>query len=192
MATAPLIEPPSSSKASYPLDPRGLDLSVESLQPGFTEGPQPVAGMSTRLERLVRVLFLCTHNRARSQMAEGLLRHLTGGTVWVASAGTVATRVHPLAIAVMAERGIDISGQRSKQVDEFAGEDFDFVITVCDNARESCPLFPGEPEQIHWSIPDPSAVEGDEEEKLLAFRGAAEELLVRIRHLLILIENKRG
>ena len=136
---------------------------------------------------MARVLFLCTHNSARSQMAEGILRHLGGDRVEVQSAGTVATRVHPLAIAAMAEKDIDISGQRSKHMDELAGQAFDYVVTVCDNARESCPLFPGAPEQIHWSLADPSAVEGDEATKAHAFRMAADELMTRIRDLLRLI-----
>jgi len=131
-----------------------------------------------------RVLFLCTHNSARSQMAEGILRHLAGDSVEVASAGTVATQVHPLAIAAMAEKGIDLSGQRSKHMSELSGQQFDTVITVCDNANETCPIFPGAPERIHWSIPDPSAVEGDEETRLRAFRTAADDLMVRIRGLL--------
>jgi protein-tyrosine-phosphatase len=112
--------------------------------------------------RRVQVLFLCTHNSARSQMAEGILRELGGDRIEAASAGTEVTRVHPLAVREMAERGIDISGHHSKHMDEFLGERFDYVVTVCDNARESCPIFPGDPERIHWSIPDPSAVEGDE------------------------------
>jgi arsenate reductase len=118
-----------------------------------------------------RVLFLCTHNSARSQMAEGILRRLGGEGFEVFSAGTVETRVHPLAVTAMAEKDMDISSQRSKHMDEFAGEQFDYVITVCDNANESCPIFPGSPERIHWSIPDPSAVEGSEEVRLRAFRG---------------------
>src|SRR6185436_10261828 len=109
-------------------------------------------------------------------MAEGILRHLGGGQIEVHSAGTVTTRVHPLAIAAMAEKGIDIRGQRSKHMDELAEERFDYVITVCDNANESCPVFPGAPERIHWSITDPSAAEGSEEARLSAFRTALEEL----------------
>ncbi|HEY4593337.1 MAG TPA: arsenate reductase ArsC [Thermoanaerobaculia bacterium] len=136
------------------------------------------------------VLFLCTHNSARSQMAEGILRELGGDRVEVASAGTEATRVHPLAVREMAERGIDISGQRSKHMDEFLGERFDYVVTVCDNARESCPIFPGDPERIHWSIPDPAAVEGEEKTRQAAFKRAADELTTRIRYLLALLEKE--
>jgi thioredoxin type arsenate reductase len=162
----------------------------ESLHPGISEGEHVAGAIRAGLSNRPRVLFLCTHNSARSQMAEGLLRHLAGDQVEAHSAGTVATRVHPLAIAAMAEKGIDISGQRSKHMDEFAGERFDYVITVCDNAREVCPIFPGAPERIHWSIADPSAVEGDEETRLRAFRVASDEILTRIRYLLVLIERK--
>ncbi len=116
-----------------------------------------------------RVLILCTGNSARSQMAEGLLRALGNGTLDVYSAGTRPGIVRPEAIAVMAEAGIDISGHRSKHVDEFAGQTFDWVITVCDNARESCPVFPGT-QRLHWSFPDPASVEGSEGERLDAFR----------------------
>ena len=162
----------------------------ESLHPGISDRPHVVGATETGRSRRARVLFLCTHNSARSQMAEGILRHLGGDRVEVHSAGTVATRVHPLALAALAEKNIDISGQRSKHLDEFSGQDFDFVVTVCDNARESCPVFPGAPERIHWSIADPSAVEGDEETRLRAFRIAADELMTRIRYLLLIIERK--
>jgi arsenate reductase (thioredoxin) len=129
----------------------------------------------------VRVLILCTGNSARSQMAEGLLRHDGGNRFEVSSAGTHPTRVRPEAIAAMGEIGIDISGHRSKSVDEFAGQEFDFVITVCDNARESCPMFPAKTQRIHWSIDDPAAVTGSEEENLAAFRRARDELRSRLR-----------
>jgi len=140
--------------------------------------------------RRVRVLFLCTHNSARSQMAEGLLRKLGGDRVKAESAGTEVTRVHPLAIREMADREIDLGGHRSKHMNELLGQRFDYVVTVCDNAHESCPLFPGGPERIHWSIPDPSAVQGEEEVRAAAFRRAADELTTRIRDLLPLIEKK--
>ena len=103
-----------------------------------------------------RVLILCTGNSARSQMAEGLLRHLASDRFEVHSAGTKPSRVRDEAIAVMRELGIDISGHRSKSVEEFAGQEFDYVITVCDNARESCPVFPAQTQRIHWSFDDPS------------------------------------
>jgi len=129
----------------------------------------------------VRVLILCTGNSARSQMAEGLLRHDAGNVYDVFSAGTKPTRVRPEAITVMQEAGMDISGHRSKSVDEFAGQDFDYVITVCDNAKESCPIFPAKTQRIHWSIEDPAAVQGSEEERLAAFRLARDELRARLK-----------
>lgn len=129
----------------------------------------------------MRVLILCTANSARSQMAEGLLRQEAGAACEVFSAGTTSTRVRPEAIAVMREAGIDISGQRSKSVEEFLEQDFDYVITVCDNAREACPAFPARTRRIHWSIEDPAAAEGGTEERLDAFRLARDELQRRLR-----------
>jgi len=129
----------------------------------------------------VRVLILCTGNSARSQMAEGLLRHDAGNAFEVFSAGTKPTEVRPEAIAVMREAGIDISGHRSKSVDEFAGQDFDYVITVCDNAKQSCPIYPAKTKRIHWSIEDPAAVQGSEEERLAAFRRIRDELRLRLQ-----------
>jgi len=125
------------------------------------------------------VLILCTGNSARSQMAEGLLRHLgndAGDRFDVESAGTRPSRVRPEAIAVMRELGIDISGHRSKSVDEFAGQQFDYVLTVCDNARETCPIYPGHANRLHRSFADPAAVEGNEEERLAAFRRVRDEI----------------
>src|SRR5438067_4649937 len=113
-----------------------------------------------------RVLILCTGNCARSQMAEGLLCHLAGDRFDVYSAGTKPSAVNPLAISVMAERGIDISSHRSKHLDEFRSQSFDYVITVCDDAAEACPIFLGRAHRIHWDFPDPAAVTGTEEEKL--------------------------
>lgn len=124
----------------------------------------------------MRVLILCTGNSARSQMAEGLLRHHGGDFYDVFSAGTKPTQVRPEAIIVMREIGIDITGHRSKSVDEFVGQEFDYVITVCDNARESCPIFPAKTERIHWSIQDPAALQGSEEQRLSEFRRARDEL----------------
>lgn len=129
-----------------------------------------------------RVLILCTGNSARSQMAEGLLRHDAGDRFDVFSAGTEPTRVRQEAIAVMQELGIDISDHRSKSVDAFTGQNFDHVITVCDNAKASCPVFPGTT-QIHWSFDDPAAVEGSQEHRLAAFRRIRDELRERLREL---------
>lgn len=116
-----------------------------------------------------RVLVLCTGNSARSQMAEGILRHQGAGRLEVESAGTRPSTVRPEAIEAMREIGIDISGHRSKSVDEFAGREFDYVITVCDNAKENCPYFPAKTRMIHRAYEDPAGVEGEWEERLAAF-----------------------
>jgi arsenate reductase len=123
-----------------------------------------------------RVLILCTGNSARSQMAEGLLRHDAGDRFTVESAGTKPSTVRPEAITVMKEVGIDITSHRSKHVDEFAGQDFNYVLTVCDNAKENCPVFFGRATRLHHSIADPAAVEGSEEERLAEFRRVRDEL----------------
>ncbi len=123
-----------------------------------------------------RVLILCTGNSARSQMAEGLLRHDAGEGFDVESAGTKPGSVRPEAIAAMRELGIDISGQRSKHVDEFQGRKFDYVITVCDNAHESCPVFFGAAKRLHHNFEDPAALTGSEEERLALFRRVRGEL----------------
>jgi arsenate reductase len=130
---------------------------------------------------LRRVLILCTGNSARSQMAEGWLRHLGGELFDVASAGVSPSHVRPEAIAVMQEVGLDISNQRSKSVDEYAGGEFDYVITVCDNANELCPAFPGRTQRIHWSFDDPAAAKGDEAERLALFRRVRDEISARLR-----------
>lgn len=123
-----------------------------------------------------RVLILCTGNSARSQMAEGLLRHDAGERFEVESAGTMPGSVRPEAIAVMGELEIDISGHRSKSVGEFDGQHFDYVITVCDSARESCPVFFGSAERLHHSFDDPAALNGSDEERLTLFRRVRDEL----------------
>ena len=128
-----------------------------------------------------RVLILCTGNSARSQMAEGLLRHLADERFEVMSAGVSPTQVRTEAITAMREIGIDISHHRSKSVDEFVGQEFDYVITVCDNANEQCPVFPGKTKRIHWSFDDPAAVEGDEAAQLTEFRRVREQILHRLR-----------
>lgn len=126
-----------------------------------------------------RVLILCTHNSARSQMAEGLLRHMAGNRFEVFSAGTEQTEVRPEAIEAMRKRGIDISGHRSKKLDEFLGQPWDYVLTVCDAANESCPVFPGARNRLHWSFPDPSAIVGSERQA--AFDRAADAIQNRLR-----------
>lgn len=135
-------------------------------------------------QRALRVLFLCTHNSSRSQMAEGLLRARGGDRYAVFSAGTHPRSVHSLAIQVMREIGVDISegaGHRAKSLDEFAGQPpMDLVVTVCDDAAEECPFFPGARRQEHWGFPDPSAVAGGEEERLAAFRSVRDAIARRI------------
>ncbi len=131
-----------------------------------------------------RVLFVCTHNSARSQMAEGYLRRFGGDAVKAISAGTEPGELHPLAIAVMAEEGIDISGQQAKSVDDFVKQRLDYVITVCDDANEACPFFPNAANRLHWSFPKPSAVEGTLEERLAFFREVRDGIRVRVRELL--------
>lgn len=122
------------------------------------------------------VLILCTGNSARSQMAEGLLRHDAGDRFEVFSGGVNPSKVRPEAIAVMRELGIDITGHRSKHVNEYAGQKFDYVLTVCDNAREACPIFPAETRTIHHSFADPADQEGSEEERLTVFRKVRDEI----------------
>jgi len=129
-----------------------------------------------------RVLFICTHNSARSQMAEGLTKAMFPGRVDARSAGTQPGSVHPLAIEAMAEIGIDITGHRSKHLDEFTNERFDLAVTVCDGANETCPFFYGAREHEHAGFPDPSSVEGTHEERLAAFRQAREDIAAFIRN----------
>ncbi len=136
----------------------------------MTRGPSPI-----------RVLFVCTGNSARSQIAEALLRHQGGPAFEVASAGTEPKGVNPLTVRVLAEVGIDISEARSKSVTEFLDEAFDYVITVCDQARETCPVFPGVHESIHWGFDDPAAAEGDEAARLKVFRRVMNEISVRLK-----------
>jgi arsenate reductase (thioredoxin) len=128
-----------------------------------------------------RVLILCTGNSARSQMAEGLLRHDAGDRFTVESAGTKPSAVRPEAITVMKEVGIDITSHRSKHVDEFAKQDFDYVLTVCDNARESCPILPGHVNWMHRNFEDSAAAQGSEEERLAAFRHVRDQLREYLR-----------
>jgi protein-tyrosine-phosphatase len=164
-----------------------------ALHPALTVGdsattvdtPAPQAHPETR------VLFLCTHNSARSQMAEGIVRHLGGGHVAAFSAGSQPSHVHPDAVRATAAIGIDISQQQSKHLDTFANQSFDYIITVCDRVREVCPLFPNDPERIHWSFPDPAAVE-DPEARSRAFQQTAQQLMTRIRQLLTLIDRARA
>ena len=132
-----------------------------------------------------RALFLCTHNSARSQMAEGLLRHFSRGTIDAFSAGTEATAVRPLAIRAMSELGIDISKHESKTLDRYVNDAFEYVITVCDDANETCPFFPNAKQRLHWSLPDPSKAAGSEEDQLAVYRTVRDELKSRIEQELL-------
>jgi len=132
-----------------------------------------------------RVLFLCTHNSARSQMAEGYLRSLGGDRFDVESAGTEATAVNPFAIQAMAEEGIDIATHESKTLDRFVEQPFDLVITVCDDAAEACPVFPNARERRHWSFPDPSKARGTDEERFVVFARVRDDIRARIERELI-------
>ncbi len=128
----------------------------------------------------IRVLFLCTGNSARSIIGAAMLRQLGGDAFDVHSAGTHPKGVNPYSVRVLARAGIDASGERSKSVDEYAGQSFDYVITVCNDAAEECPVFPGAPRRIHWSFPDPAAVEGGDDEKLAAFERTAGAMRERV------------
>ena len=141
----------------------------------------------TTAQQPIRVLFVCTHNSARSQMAEGMLRAWGGDRFEAFSAGTEATHVRSEAIEVMREIGIDIGEQRSKTVAPFLGEPFSWVVTVCDAAKESCPVIPGAAQQAHWSIDDPSEVEGSEGERLAAFRSARDDIRDRLHMFLLAV-----
>ncbi len=167
--------------------------AADSLNPALNTTDTDLREALSHLPtKKVRVLFLCTHNSARSQMAEGIMRHLGGGQIEVQSAGSRPSDLHPLAVKVMARMGIDISGQRSKHLDEFRGQSFDYIVTVCDRVRESCPTFPNDPKRVHWSFLDPAAVEGTDKERYRAFEQVALQLMNRIRYLLILIEREQG
>jgi protein-tyrosine-phosphatase/DNA-binding transcriptional ArsR family regulator len=164
-----------------------LVLAGEALHPGLWMD-QPAGKMAGDHYPPLRLLFICTHNSARSQMAEAILRLRSGGQIEVFSAGTHPSGVHPMAVQVLAQMGMDVSAQRSKSLDLFAGLSFDYVITVCDRARELCPVFPGEPVMIHWSIPDPLEATGDDAQRMQAFHAVAAELFTRIHYLLLQLQ----
>ena|SRR5487761_1994346 len=147
----------------------------------MSEAPQPI-----------RVLFVCTGNSARSQMAEAILGHLSRRDFDVHSAGTHPGNVHPLTIRALSEIGVDWSGARSKSVTEYLDEPFDYVITVCDQAREACPVFAGEHESLHWSFDDPAAAEGTDVERLAIFRRVMGELEARITPFVDVARRTRG
>jgi protein-tyrosine-phosphatase/DNA-binding transcriptional ArsR family regulator len=157
-----------------------------SLHPGLAPAPR---ARGERRAPLAHVLFLCTGNSARSQIAEALCERLSGGAVSAASAGSRPKPLHPNAVRVMRERGIDLAGRRSKHLSAVGDRRFDYVISLCDRVREVCPEFPGGPELIHWSIPDPAREPGSDEETLPAFERTAAELFTRIGFLVEAIES---
>jgi ArsR family transcriptional regulator, arsenate/arsenite/antimonite-responsive transcriptional repressor / arsenate reductase (thioredoxin) len=167
-----------------------LAASGGALHPGLnlsTRSPSPQRRAALRPR--VRVLFLCTGNSARSQIAEALVEQLAGVAVEAVSAGSHPKPLHANALRVLRERGIDPSGRRSKRLSEFAGRSFDYVVSLCDRVREVCPEFPGQPNLIHWSIPDPARESGTDDESYSAFERTADELAARIPFLLELIEH---
>ncbi|GHO95098.1 ArsR family transcriptional regulator [Reticulibacter mediterranei] len=180
-----------------------LDLEIlRTLYFGAGDALHPLLATSQTEETLVRetvarlaplrILFLCTHNSARSQMAEGILRYLGAGRIDVMSAGNHPTALHPLAVQACASIHIDIGQQRAKPLDELHDLTFDYIITVCDRVRESCPTFPGDPERLHWSLPDPALAQGSEQERVAVFEQTCRELLKRIRSLLLSIEQEHA
>jgi protein-tyrosine-phosphatase len=160
------------------------------LHPGLRLAPIPPDRQGDPASgRPVQVLFLCTGNSARSQIAEALTERLGGGAVRARSAGSHPKPLHPNAVQVLSQRGIDIGGRRSKPMDEFADQRFDYVVSLCDRVREVCPEFPESPDLIHWSIPDPAREGDSDEETYPAFERIANELTRRIAFLLELIEH---
>jgi protein-tyrosine-phosphatase/DNA-binding transcriptional ArsR family regulator len=170
-----------------------LGAAGAALHPGLGLAPAPPSSGRRRTgsRGRQRVLFLCTGNSARSQMAEALIEHMSEGRIRAASAGSRPKPLHPNAVRVMRNRGIDISGNRTKHLDEFLGDRFDYVVTLCDRVREVCPEFPFHPNVVHWSVPDP-AVDGlDNRTTYPAFERLATELEVRIGFLLQLLDDQR-
>ena len=176
---APLL---AEQRAAIERQRRDLDrLEAELLDLELTIAAAGRARRSAPVPDPIRVLFLCTHNSARSQIAEALLGRLGGDDFLVRSAGTEQTRVNRYAIRVLGELGIDWSQAESKILTGFVDQPWDYVVTVCDRARQSCPTFPGATNSLHWGLDDPSEVEGTDEQKLAAFRRTAQELTIRLR-----------
>jgi protein-tyrosine-phosphatase/DNA-binding transcriptional ArsR family regulator len=169
-----------------------IGASGQALHPGLKLSIPPVGRDRRLLGAEPRVLFLCTGNSARSQMAEALVEELARESVEARSAGSHPKPLHPNAVRAMREHGIALQGRRSKHLSEFSGESFDYVVSLCDRVREVCPEFPGHPDTIHWSIPDPGREGADDDESYPAFRRTAAELATRISFLLDLIEYTRS
>jgi ArsR family transcriptional regulator, arsenate/arsenite/antimonite-responsive transcriptional repressor / arsenate reductase (thioredoxin) len=167
-----------------------LQVAAGALHPGLGLDPPAPAMRLKRRRRKVRVLFLCTGNSARSQIAEALLAQLSEGMVEAASAGSHPKLLHPNAVRVMRNRGVDIGGRRAKHLEEFVSQRFDFVITLCDRVREVCPEFPQRPDLAHWSVTDPALEGSSDRATLPAFERTALELESRVRFLLHLIDRR--
>lgn len=165
--------------------------SGEAIHPVLMNGCEAPEPDEHATGPAVRILFLCTHNSARSQMAEGIARVLGKTRVEVFSAGIDASVVHPDAVRVLSNMQIDIRQQVPKHINQFVGQSFDYIITVCDRARETCPVFPDDPEHIHWSFPDPTTID-DTAERYRQFQVIAGELVIRIHRLFLLIDKKRA
>ena len=182
----------------YSLDLQRLQVAFERCVGAIHPGLWPDSSGSAAAARApgfaaspARVLFVCTHNSARSQMAEAIMRHQGGASVEVRSAGSHPSHVHPLATKTLIDLGINADGLNVKPLDSFAGERFDYVITLCDIVREACPSWPAEPEQVHWSLADPSLADASEEAALLAFRGTAVELTRRISYFMAALAKRQ-
>jgi ArsR family transcriptional regulator, arsenate/arsenite/antimonite-responsive transcriptional repressor / arsenate reductase (thioredoxin) len=166
-----------------------LTAAGAALHPGLRLVQPPPPGL---IKAHSRVLFVCTGNSARSQIAEAFAQHLSGGAVEAASAGSCPKPLHPNAIRVMGEYGIDIADRTSKHLDTFAGQRFGYVISVCDRVREICPEFPGQPQAVHWSIPDPASAGDTDEQTYPAFRAVAADLRTRTGFLLARVAQRSG
>jgi len=173
---------------------RSLYLAAgETLHPALGQaGTATLPTLEGHLRKPLRVLFLCTENSARSQIAEALLRHMSQGQIDVSSAGSHPTGIHPFALRVLSLHGIETNVLHSKHFNEFVSQSFDYIITVCDRVREACPGWPDNSERIHWSVADPAMGEGTEEERLGMFEQTFLQISVRIRYLLTLIEREQA
>jgi arsenate reductase len=178
---APLLADQRRTIARQRADLDRLDAELNDLESTIAAVGRTTTREAHMTAAPISVLFVCTHNSARSQIAEALLGRFGGDAFEVHSAGTEVTRVNPYAIRVLAESGIDWTAGRSKSIIEFLDRRFDYVITVCDRARATCPVFPGSSNSLHWGLDDPSEVEGTDEEKLAAFRRTQTEIAGRLR-----------
>jgi len=177
---APLIADQRSAITRQQAELRRLDDELDDLEHSIGAAGRAARKGASMPDAPIRVLFVCTGNSARSQLAEALLRQHGGDAFQVFSAGTAPKGVNPYTVRVLAEVGVDWSAARSKSVDEFLDQPFDYVVTVCDRARQTCPIFPGEHNTLHWGLDDPAEVEGTDAEKLAAFQRTRREIMARL------------